>query len=138
MSYFERRLNSLALHLFHALEANTQTKKHVLTAVGGIVATIGIWVVHLNFPYLFQYVVQIETRPIFFAAFALAFAPPFAAVFSATSLIYSEVNEPDDEEESGLMAGYFYRERAVRKWKIAIGAGIIAAVNLIFIVVTSD
>ena len=137
MSYFERRLNSWALYLFHALEVNTQTKKRVLTAVGGMLATIGIWVVHLSFPYLFHYLIEIDSRLMLLAAFGLVFAPPFAAAFSVTSLICSQVNEPD-EKESGLMAGYFYQERAVRKWKIVIGAGIIAAVNLIFMLILSD
>lgn len=101
-----------------------------------MLATVGIWTVHLSFPYLFRDLLQIEIRPIAWAAFALILAPPFAAAFSLGSLIFSQVDGPV-ENESGPMAGYFYQERADRKWKIAIGAGIIAAVNFIFMFVAS-
>lgn len=135
MSFLDRRLTSLALSAFQALESNTQTRARVLTAACGTLATICMWLGHLNYPDIFFTLLQIDSKLFSLLVFAVVLAPPFVVAFSIGSIICRQADEPA-KEESGPMSGYFYRERANLKWKIAIVAGIIAAVNFLFMMGT--
>ena len=136
MSSLERRLNSWALSLFQALETNTQTKTRVLVVAGGVLATIGIWFVHLRYPSISQRVIDTDSRLLVLFSFGVVFAPPFAVAFSLVSCIWPRAKLPD-EEESGPMSGYFYRESANKRWKLFIVAGIITALNFLLMLITS-
>jgi hypothetical protein len=81
VSSLDRRLTSFALSLFHALEANTQTKTRVLVVGCGMLATIGQWLVHLSYPYTFHNLLQTESKILFLFGFAFVLAPPFAVAF---------------------------------------------------------
>jgi hypothetical protein len=137
MASLERRVRSFVLSLFDALEENTQQRFRILAAAGGMLATIGMWAVHLSYPYLLHSLIELGGRPEFLAALTLVFFPPFAVAFSIGSLITCEADEPDNEE-SGPMSGYFYRERADKRWRILFVAAIIAAANVVFMMVTSE
>ena len=137
MSSLDQRLTSLALSLFQALEESSKTRVRVLAVAGGILVTGGMWLVHLSYPYILHSVIEADSKITLLCLFAVVLAPPFAASFSVVSLIWPQANEPV-KDESGPMSGYFYRERADRKWKIIIASGIIAAINLLLMMVTSD
>jgi hypothetical protein len=137
MSWLERRANAFALSLFQTLEANTQSRVRILAAAGGMLVTIGLWVVHLIYPYLFNSLLQLDDRTAYLAAFVLVFSPPFAAAFSIGTLLCPQAEEPVNNE-SGPMSGYFYQERANKRWRIVIVAGIVAAANFLLMVITSQ
>jgi len=90
--------------------------------------------VHLCYPSLFKAMLDGDVEAKLLTGVALA--PPFAAAFSIGHLIYPEPRDLVDEE-SGPMSGYFYRRSADRNWKIAIAAGIVAAVNFLCMMITS-
>jgi len=135
MASVEQRLTAWALSLVQALETYAEMRVRVLALVIGTVVTIIMWVGHITYPYVLQVLLDGEVELKFIAAFALA--PPFTAAFSVGHLIFRQRGQTA-EDESGPMAAYFYRRSADRKWKIAIAAGIVAAINFILMVITSD
>lgn len=137
MSSLDQRLTSWALSLFHALETNTRTRTRVLAVAGGVLAVIGMWLVHLSYPFIVHNVIEAEKKILFLFVFGLVIAPPFAVAFIIGSLIWPQANEPD-EKESGPMSGYFYQERGDSRWKIVIVAAIISAMNFVAMLVTSS
>lgn len=134
MASVEQRLTSWALSLVQALETDAEMRVRLLGVVIGTVVTIIMWVGHLIYPHVLQILLDSEVELKFVAALALA--PPFTAAFSVGHLIFRQRDQAA-EDESGPMAAYFYRRSADRKWKIAIAAGIIAAINFLLMVITS-
>jgi hypothetical protein len=132
----EPDLTSIALSAFHALERKNQTTPRVLIAAGGLLATAVMWFVHLSHPELFLGVLELDSKVFFLLLFGVVVAPPFAVAFSIGSIIFRQAYEPDTEE-TGLMSGYFYRERANRKWKLAIVAGIVGGINFLLMMITA-
>lgn len=134
MSYFQKRITSWALSLFEHLDANPQTRMRIIVAAGGMLTTIGMWLVHLTYPEIFQRLIQEESVSKLLVGFLLA--PPFVVAFSIGSFISPQVHKPV-EDESGPMSGYFYRERADKKYRVLICAGLIAGLNLVLMIATS-
>lgn len=130
----ESRVNSFFLSTLNDLEGKPQNRLRLLAVVVGIGITIVMWFVHLSYPHLF-FLLLSSRREIKFLA-ALVMVPPFATAFSLGYLIYPQANEPVGNE-SGPMAGYFYRRSADRKWWIAIVAGTVAALNFLLMLITS-
>jgi hypothetical protein len=130
---FEEQASSWALSLFDALESSTHNRTRVFAAIGGTLATIVMWVVHLTYPEIFTFFL-IDDWAKLFLGFVLA--PPFVFAFTVGSFIYPQPPEP--KNESGPMSTYFYQERASRRWKLLIVAGLIAAVNFLLMLITSE
>ena len=128
---------SWALSAVDALESNNRKKTRGLIAAGGILVTIAMWLAHWFYPYVLDHLIQLESKILFLFVFAAVIAPPFAVAYNIGSIIWPEANEPI-KNDSEPMSGYFYRERAESKWKLVIVAGIVAAVNLLFMVITSE
>ena len=137
MSSLDRSLTSWMVSWFQALEENPQRKTRIFAAIAGILVTIGMWLVHLTYPYIFQEVSDSQSNLAFWCLFAAVVAPPFVVGYSIGSLVCPEANDPASEE-SGPMSGYFYRERANRKWRILIVAGMVGGLNFLLMLVTSD
>src|SRR5262245_14378376 len=97
---FEKRATSWAVSLFDALESPAQTKGRIYAAVGGVLVTIVMWVVHLTHPEIFDSLIQDDNWGKLFLGFVLA--PPFVAAFSVGSFIYRRGIEPV-RNESGPM-----------------------------------
>ena len=133
MSYIQKRITSWALSLFDSLEANTHTRIRLLVAAGAMLTTIAMWLVHLTYPEIFQTLIQEDRVSKLLVGFVLA--PPFVAAFSIGSFISPEVHKPV-EDESGPMSGYFYRERADKKYRVLICAGLFAGLNLVLMIAT--
>ena len=131
----EEKAESWAVSMFDALESNTHTRGRVLTAAGGALATIIMWVVHLIYPEIFNYFFQSDdwTK----LCLGIVLAPPFVLAFTVGSFIYRQPAEPEMADVSGPMSSYFYRERASRRWKLIIAAALIAAVNFLLMLVTA-
>ena len=121
--------------VLQVLETDARKRIRVLTVVVAALVTIVMWAVHFRYPYLFKELLH-SKREIKFLS-ALVLAPPFVAAFSIGYLIYPQAAETANNE-SGPMSGYFYQRSADRKWKIAIAAGIVAAVNFLLMFITSD
>ena len=132
----EERADSWALSLVDVLESNDHTRTRVCIAAVGAVVTIVMWVVHLAYPELFSSLFEIDS----WAKLALGFllAPPFVVAFGFGSFIYPQPPEPDSRDAIGPMSTYFYQERASRRWKLVIAAGLIAAVNFVLMMITSE
>jgi len=132
---FEERANSWALSLVDALESDPNHKVRVFGAAGGLLLTIGMWVVHLAYPNIFRFFIEVDDWAKLFLGFVLA--PPFLVAFSIGSLIYSEPREPNKADESGPMSTYFYQESAMKKWKVLVVAGIVTGLNFVLMLVVS-
>jgi uncharacterized integral membrane protein len=131
----EKKAESLAVSMFDRLESNTLTRTRVYTAAGGGVVTIVMWVVHLLHPEIFNFFFGSDDWLKLFLGVVLA--PPFVMAFSLGSFIYPQPVEPERTDASGPMSGYFYRERAGRRWKLIMASGLIAAVNFLLMLVTA-
>jgi hypothetical protein len=126
------RLASLASDLFEVLEANNEGKVRAFAAIGGVLGTIGIWLVHLGHPsLLFGFHGAVGE-----CIMVLLLAPPFVTGVSIGYLVFPTVNKPI-EHASGPMSGYLQRERADKRWKIIVGAGMASAANLLCMILTS-
>jgi len=131
----EEKADSWALSLFDALESNTHTTARVYLAAGGAVATIVMWIVHLLYPEIFNFFLERDNWLKLF--FGVVLVPPFVVAFTVGSFIYRQPTEAEESDISGPMSGYFYRERASRRWKLIIAAALIAAVNFVLMLVTA-
>jgi hypothetical protein len=105
-----------------------------LVAAGAMLVTIGMWLVHLTYPEIFQTLLQEKSVSKLLIGFVLA--PPFVVAFSIGSFIAPQVRKAV-EDESGPMSGYFYRERVDKKYRVLICAGLFAGVNLVLMIATS-
>jgi len=131
----EEKAESWALSLFDALESNTHTKVRIYMAAGGALVTIAIWVVHLLYPGIFKFFFETDDWLKLF--FGVVLAPPFVVAFTVGSFIYRQPTEPEKADASGPMSAYFYRERASRRWKLIIGAALIATMNFVLMLMTA-
>ena len=131
----EEQASSTALSLFDTLESNNHKRTRVFMAAGAAVVTLVVWIAHLFNPEVFAYFLQSKGWAKLFLGFLLA--PPFVLAFTAGSFIYPQPDEPDSKDEVGPMSTYFYQERSSRRWKLLIAAGLIAAVNLVAMVIAS-
>ena len=132
---FEDQASNWALSLFDALDSRRHKKVRILAAVGGTLVTIVIWIVHLSWINIFDVFLEIDDWAKLFIGFTLA--PPFAAAFAVATFIYPQALEPKKKDESGPMSTYFYQERATRRWKLVIVAGIVAAINFVLMFAAS-
>ena len=132
----EEQASSWALSLFDTLESHNHRRTRVFTAVGGAAVTFVVWIAHLLNPEIFAYFLQSKG----WAKLALGFllAPPFVFAFTLGSFIYPQPIEPESKDEVGPMSTYFYQERSARRWKLLIAAGLVAAVNFVLMLVTSE
>lgn len=134
----DESLTSWALSKFDSLEENTNTRTNVLVAAGGTLATIGLWVVHWIYPYVLADLVELQNKFVTLCAFVIVLAPPFVVAFCIASIIWRRRATNPIDEESGPMSGYFYRERADSRWKIVFLSALVAATNLMLMLITSD
>ena len=132
----EERASSAALSLVDILESHDHTRTRVYVAAGAAAATIVMWVVHLTYPQIFTFFLDIDS----WAKLALGFvlAPPFLVGLGAGSFIFPQAIRPSSTVESEPMSTFFYQEQASRRWKLLIAAGLIAAVNFVLMLVTSE
>jgi hypothetical protein len=131
----EERASSWALSLVDVLESNEHTRTRVCVAAGAGLATIVMWVVHLTYPEVFTFFLEIDSWAKLAVGFVLA--PPFLVGLGASSFIFPKSIEPASPDESGPMSSFFYQEKASRRWKLLIAAGVLAAVNFVAMFVTS-
>jgi hypothetical protein len=131
----EDQASSAALSLIDALESPDQAGKRVFAAVGGVVVTICMWVVHLLRPDIFTYFLESKGWLKLLLGFALA--PPFVVAFTIGSFIYPQPVEPKDSSAFGPMSAYMYQERASRRWKLLMAAALFAGLNFVLMLVAS-
>ena len=131
----EERASSWALSLVDLLESNAETRLRAFAAVGAIVVTIIMWIVHLTYPNIFLFFLEQDNWAKLFLGFVLA--PPFVVAYTIGSFVYSERKGMVKTDEPGPMSAYFYQEKESRSWKLFIVAAMIAAVNFMLMFVTS-
>ena len=131
----EERSTSWALSLFDALESHDHTRPRILAAAGGALVTVIVWVVHLRYLNLFDFMLELDDWAKPLVGFLLA--PPFVVAFTIGSFIYPQPTDSLKENDLGPMSTYFYQERASRRWKLLIAAGIFAAVNFVLMLISS-
>jgi hypothetical protein len=111
------------------------TRTRVCAAAVGALVTIVVWAVHLTFPEVFTFFLEMDSWAKFAVAFVLA--PPFVLSLGVGSFLYPQPPEPASTEQTGPMSAFFYQERASRRWKLLVAAAIVAAVNFLLMFVTS-
>lgn len=131
----EEKAESWAVSMFDALESNTHTRVRLYTAASAVVVTIVMWVVHLIYPWIFEFFFESDNWLKLF--FGVVIAPPFVMAFTVGSFIYRQPVEPEKTDAFGPMSAYFYQERASRRWKLVIVSALIAAVNFVLMLVTA-
>ena len=108
-----------------------------------LLATVGLWALVLGSPSTTSWVVDGLISPSDTdgdsgggAALFVLFGIPFGLPFIATYLI-ARSRHPDIEEESrietGMMAGYAYRQRGDRRWRIWILSGMVGGLNFLLL-----
>ena len=132
---FEERASSWALSLVDALETDAGARLRVIAATGGVVGTICMWLVHLTYPAIFNFFVDVDDWVKLFIGFTLA--PPFIGAYSIGSFLYHPPVE-SKEDESGPMSTYFYQEKATMRWKLLMVAAFIAGLNLVLMFIASQ
>jgi hypothetical protein len=131
----EEQANSWALSLFDTLESQSHRRTRILTAIGGAAVTLIVWIAHLLNPEIFASVFENKGWAKLFLGFLLA--PPFVLAFTIGSFIYPQPIQPRSADEVGSMSTYFYQDRSSRRWKLVIGAALVAAVNFVLMLITS-
>ena len=132
---FEDRANSWALSVVDILESHEHARTRVCVAAVGALVTIVVWAVHLTYPEVFTFFLEMDSWGKFAVAFVLA--PPFVVSLGVGSFVYPQPPEPASTEQTGPMSAFFYQERASRRWKLLIAAAIVAAVNFLLMFVTA-
>jgi len=128
----EERGESWALSLVDALESPAHKNVRFGAGAAATVVTICMWIVHLNYPEILGFFFQLDDWAKLIIGVLLA--PPFVVAFTVITIV---LPQPIETNETGPMSGYFYQERSGRRWRIFIGAGLFAALNLILMLVTS-
>ena len=131
----EDQASSWALSLFDLLDSPSHTRKRIIATVGAALVTAGMWIMHLLDPDIVGYFLDSDNASKLVLGVLLA--PPFVAAFGVATFIYPQAIERETRSDSGLMSTYFYQERSSRRWKLLIAAGIVAAVNLLVMLVTA-
>jgi hypothetical protein len=108
--------------LIEALQSSQSTTLRVSTALAGTLVTVGMWLVHLRYPYL-----------LFGLGFfgAVVIVPPFFTVMSLGYLFFPDITVASDDEP-GPMDGYMRQVQGDRRWKITVFAAAAGAANLLF------
>jgi hypothetical protein len=131
----EEESTSWALSVVDALESPENNNVRLAAAAGAAVITIIMWVTHLIYPDIFLFFLEQKGWAKLLCGVVLA--PPFVLAYAAGCFICPQAIEPATDNESGPMSGYFYRERASKRWKVLIGAGLVAALNFLLMFVTT-
>lgn len=131
----EERASSAALSLVDILESNEHSRTRLYVAAGAALATIVMWVVHVTYPEVFTFFIDVDGWAKL--ALGVVLAPPFLVGLGAGSFLFPQAIKPTSTVESGPMSTFFYQEQASRRWKILIGAGALAAVNLLLMFITA-
>ncbi len=126
-----RGLPELLGSLFDVLDNSASHKLHVFTAFAGILCTVGLWLFHLKNPDPFG----------FYSAgrgpyYLILIPPPFVAVFSIGRLLFPKLERPPTDQ-TGPFALLLDREQTARRRNLVIVAGIAAAANFLFMMVTA-
>jgi len=132
LSGLSRLAGSLALRLFEAVEASNRRQTRLAASTVGMLATFGLWLVHLRNPSLFFS----HHGPLGELIYIVVLVPPFITVFNLGHLLFPDVENPL-ASETGPMSGYLQSEKARKRWKISITAGVLAAGNLLCMILSS-
>ena len=132
MSVIERLVARLALGSFEAVEATKRRSTRILAAAGAVLITTGMWLVHLSNPSL----IFDHHGALGELVYVLVLIPPFLAGVSIGYLLFPEIEKPI-ATGPGPMSGYLQREKAEKRWKIIVTAGMLSAVNLFCMLFTS-
>jgi hypothetical protein len=134
VKFLRRRSSSLldsVVDITGAIEHNSRTTNFVI-AVAGAIGTAVLWWVHLTHPGTFP-------DPVYdgghsnAARLIIGLAPPFLTIFALAHAVLPSA----EVDPSGPMSSYLKQQASGRLWKISIIAGVIAAVNLLFLIMTS-
>ena len=128
---------SAADKLSRAVDALGDSPFSALIVILCLLATFGLWALVLASPSTAAWVIDLVSAPDAdddsggSAAWLVLFVP-FGLPFLATYMI-ARSRHPDIEEESriesGMMAGYAYRQRGDKRWRIWVISGMVGALN---------
>ena len=125
----------------------TRRREWLLAAfVGGLIATVFVWVAALRFPdaasaiYSNGFNSNLPSRfsiLLTVLLMSIPFTPPFISVFALSNLLFPSPRET--EIASGVMSTFVYRQNSNRRSLVIVAAGMIGALNslLLLIAITS-
>ena len=127
------RCTEWLISLLEFVESGSGIGMRLLIAIAGIFTTIAIWVFHLNHSSFLLGTHGIASKILLF----FILAPTFLTV---VSLVYILFPSPDPKTNSvnGPLSSYLQREKNDRRRKILIVAGIVSAINLLLIILSSS
>ena len=118
--------------LFDWLEAESRRSLHALVSASATLITISMWMLRHSHP---SWILGPHPYPNGHS-FALLFTAPFVAVVSLGYLLFPETRKPT-ATKLGPMSGYLQIQKAERRRKIIVAAGIIGALNYFLLVGTT-
>ena len=129
----KRKLATTISDVLHILENKNQRKQHLVVALFGAVATFLLWWFHITHPAKFADAFLRGRVSVMWLALVLA--PPFIMVFGFSNVVFFKPSS--QPQVTGPMSGYLDQQESARKWKITVSAGVAAAANFIFMLVTA-
>ena len=108
-----------------------------------LLATFGLWVLVLVWPSTAGWVIDrlvaapdrdgtSERGAAWLLLFGLPFGLPFLAIYTIARVRHPDIEE-ESRIESGIMAGYAYRQRGDKRWRIWVMSGMIGALNCLLL-----
>jgi hypothetical protein len=107
-----------------------------------LLATFGLWIFVLGFPSTVAWVLNLITSSdangtsqrgaAWFLIMGLPFILPFVAVYSIARSRHPDI-EDESRIETGMMAGYAYRQRTDKRWQIWLLSGMAGALNCLLL-----
>ncbi|MFZ0430214.1 MAG: hypothetical protein WAO20_19000 [Acidobacteriota bacterium] len=129
------RIISPFLDWFEGIEKGPFRRPHAVAAVLAGFCTVGTWYLHLTHPHLFG---DLATQSALAKLlYFVVLVPPFLAAFCLGKLVFPAASTPASNVPPGPMSAYLAQEAANRKRWLLIGAGAVAAVNLLLMMITS-
>jgi hypothetical protein len=107
-----------------------------------LLATLGLWVLVLASPSTAGWVIDGLVAPdagsdtgdaaAWLVLFGLPFGLPFLATYMIARRRYPDIEE-ESRIESGMMAGYAYRQRGDKRWRIWVMSGMVGALDCLLL-----
>jgi len=119
--------------LLQSLENKRFGKAHVVTALLGTIATVGMWMTHARYPKLFGYILM-EKGELGAILLFVGLVPPFLAAYSIGQLFWP--TGAGGKASGAPMSAYLEQEQSRRRWRLLAASAMIGAANFLCLLMT--
>ena len=127
------KISTMVSNVFLVMESHDDRGHHIIISLVGAIATSILWWVHLKHHELFaSRFIHGDFNKLWIV---IVMAPPFVLTYGLGKLIFTgKANKPGD---SGPMSGYLSSVESETKWKVIVGAGIVAFINWLLMLIAT-